>query len=304
MGKFLKKIAIYSVVCLILLNVLALVADYFLGKSEFYKAEYVENHFGESQNFDYAIFGSSRGLTTLDSQQIDSALGTNGVNLSCDDTDLKTHLLMLRHTYASGHQIRTAVLTLDATNFKQSPKHASNNDYRFAPYADRVYVYDHFQAYERGWVQPLAKSRYVPITAYSYYNFELFYPALLTALNPQKRNRFDERGNYSYPTSKQINPLAAWKKTSAIGLSNPLLKDFLKTAEQHGTDVIVYIAPYYHHRVSIRQLNKKFQLVNHAERLGDDRLFYDVMHVNKKGRKMATEFFIKAAGDQLLPASN
>ena len=102
MKLFILKIVKYVTVIILMANILGWTGDLILRKSSFFKPSFLLNNYKQGEQFDYFILGSSRGLTTLDSKQIDSSLSTKGINLSMDDTDLKTHLLMLNHFFKNG----------------------------------------------------------------------------------------------------------------------------------------------------------------------------------------------------------
>ena len=190
MKKFLSKIFIYGLLYFVLANFIALTCKYFLKRSNFFKPSFIVNEFKEGKHFDYLILGSSRGLTTLDSKQIDSTLNTSGINLSMDDTDSKSHHLMLQHFYASGFKAKFCILTLDHSNFKKSRKYISDNDYKFSTYIDRPYIRAHFKTYEPPLFKPISISRYIPFFAYAYYNLQLIPASVYAMLKSKKKIPF------------------------------------------------------------------------------------------------------------------
>lgn len=287
MRKFITKIALYTVFILLLGNGIAWLSLCFLGQSQLYKPQFVKNGVKE-KHFDYVVLGSSTGLTTLDTKQIDSTLHTTGLNISMDDTGLNTHYLMLQYFYEQNKTTKYLVLAVMPSDLANSKPVLSDNDYRFFSERNTQAVHNYYQdiAYEDFPV--LKYSAYLPILGVSYYNTEVFYPSLLAAMQPKKRNRFDDRGNYSYPTSgfpKETAP-----KTIATVIKNPYFEKIKAFCEQKKIKLIVYQSPLYKIKVD---LNLDELTVNHSDLLPDATLFYDNLHVNQVGRRICSEAFSK-----------
>ncbi|MFA0964510.1 hypothetical protein AB9P05_22070 [Roseivirga sp. BDSF3-8] len=294
MRKFLIRSAVYLVILLLIANGLAALASYSLRHSAFYKSTFLVHSFDEGTRFDYFLLGSSRGLTTLDTHLADSLMETNGINLSMDDTDLKSQLLMMRHFFSSGYKADVCVLVLDKAHFEKTSGKLGNNDYRFAPFAARDYVYQHFMKYEEGTVKPLAYSAWLPFLSFSYYNLELAIPSLLTALKPERRNRFDERGNYTYPVRKYKEQKADKEEIAEGHITNPRLGEFVALAKENNCRLLFYVAPY--QNIHYTEILSHFpaSVINHTGVIKDDSLFFDHLHVNTIGRREATRSFAEA----------
>ncbi|GAA0872713.1 hypothetical protein GCM10009117_18600 [Gangjinia marincola] len=292
MKKFLAKLLAYGLLLFVLGNILAFGANYFLKKSTFYKPSFLVNAIDSNKKLDYIVLGSSRGLTTLDTNQIDDSLSTKGLNLSMDDTDLKTHLLMLQHFFKSGYTADYCVLTLDDQHFTLSSTSLGNNDYRFMPFGTQEYVHDHFSTYEIGIVRPLTWSNYLPLFGYSYYNLELFFPSINVALQPNKRNRFDDKGNYSYPNSiKEKRSDTILVKSEKHRITNRMVNELISLAQQNKCIPIIYIAPYQKKNLVITSLPDNAYLINHSNAIKTNGYFYDPIHVNKAGREITSSLF-------------
>jgi hypothetical protein len=292
MKRFLIKSTIYILILLVAGNVISFILLAGLRSSEFYKPYFLKAAMSEQEQLDYIILGSSRGLTSINSIQIDSILNTNGLNLSMDDTDLKSHLLMLNHFFKSGYSSEHIILTLDASNFTKTDLTLGNNDYRFAGYHHKKYVTEHFQKYETGLVKPLSMVSINPLASLSYYNLELALPSLLTILKPTYRNKFDHKGNYSYPNSKKFKNLNETTRQK-LSINNPLVSEIASLCKQHNSELVIYIAPYSNTDITV--VDTTYKVINHSNSLDSDtHLFYDNIHVNKKGRASATVLFAQA----------
>jgi len=291
MKAFLFKLSIYLVLFLLIVNLLAYGSLYVLKKSSFYKPSFLVNNFDQKEDLDYIILGSSRGLTTINSKQIDSELETNGINLSMDDTGLGTHFLMLQHFFESHYSSKICILNLDLGSAKRSIITLGDNDYRFTPFVDRDYVSNYFKNIDGRFLKILAYSKYLPFLAVSYYNFELFFPSLFTLNNLKKRHHFDSRGNFQYPKSSM--PIIEDRESSdfiLLELNNPYLSKIKDICERNDCHLIYYIAPIYSHGIE-SDLNGN-KLINHSNLLVDKKLFYDNIHVNSRGRYLSTNELI------------
>jgi len=111
MKKFITKFLIYSFILLLIFNIIAFLSLYFLNQSNFYKPQYVKNNILNKQ-YDYVIIGASNGLTTLNTNKIDSLISTNGFNLCVDDTALSSQYLMLKHFYELNNKTDYCILSI------------------------------------------------------------------------------------------------------------------------------------------------------------------------------------------------
>lgn len=285
MKKFIIKIALYSVVVLLVANGIALLSLHFLGKSQLYKPQFVKNGVKEKQ-FDYVVLGSSTGLTTLDTKQIDSTLHSSGLNISIDDSSLNTHYLMLQYFYQQQKSTKYLVLAVTPWDLANEYPVLSDNDYRFLSEQATPVVHEYYQSISYKGFPVLKYSAYLPILGVSYYNTEVFYPSLFTVLQPQKRNRFDDRGNYSYPGTK--SPKETNFSTVTAEIKNPYFEKIQLFCSQKNIQLIVYQSPLYQKKVVF---NGEELVINHSDLLQSASLFYDNLHVNGGGRTKCSAAF-------------
>ena len=287
----LLKFSVWVALLFAVANGLAALSLFALSRSAFYKPSFLVNTFDTKEPFAYIVLGSSRGLTTLDTKQIDSKLGIRGINLSVDDTSLPTHLLMAKHFFESGYHSDLVILALDSGSYENEYLARSTNDYRFLPFVNRPYVRHYFEKSKSSFFDSLSLSRYLPLFGVSYYNLETIGPSIIATLFPQKRNRFDSSGNLTYPKTKA--PAASPnKKMVKLQLTNPQLTKLERYVNSHNAELILYTAPY--QDIEIQCIDAYFNLINHSNLLKDANYFYDSIHVNKAGRELATKAFIEA----------
>lgn len=287
MKKFLTKILFYGFLSVLVFNIIAVICLFSLEKSNFYKPEFLKNGVKES-NFDYVVLGSSTGLTTLNTIAIDSILNKKGLNISMDDSSISSHYLMLQHFFALQKKTKILVLTVSQWDLINKKPELNNNDYRFLPFIYKNYIYDYYSEMETSFFKPLTLSRYLPVVGVSYYNTELFYPSILAAIYPKKRNRFDEKGNYFYPG--EGNPTEQKYQSIKLEINNPYLNKIARLCQENKVELIVYIPPNYKTTITT---NQKLNIVNHSDLINDKKLFYDNIHVNESGRKKCSIEFAK-----------
>lgn len=288
MKKFLKKIAVWGFVTIILLNLIGLAVLLLHRNSNFYKPSFAANQ--TQEHFDFIVLGSSMGLTTIDTKLIDEKLGTSSLNLSMDDTALPSHYLMLQHFLKQGHTVDQVILAITPWDIANKKPELDNNTYRFLPYIHENYVKQHFQALAKSYDDPLSLSYYQPFVGVGYYNAELFYPGLLTLLKSKKRNRFDVFGNYVYPDS-DFEAKNVKAEVYTFDPQNPYLDKIIKLCQQNNIALRLYQSPIY--KASYQSLPTDLSIINHMEVLKNKTYFYDRIHVNKKGREIVTKEIIE-----------
>lgn len=291
MRKFITKIVVYAAFILLIGNGIAWLSLYFLGQSQLYKPQFVKNGVTE-KHFDYVVLGSSTGLTTLDTKQIDSTLKTTGLNISMDDTALNTHYLMLQYFYAQNKTTDFLVLAVTPWDLASEHPVLSDNDYRFFSEMRTDVVRDYYQTITYEGFPVLKYSTYLPILGVSYYNTEVFYPSLFAVIQPKKRNRFDDKGNYSYPSTGKPRETKAKEVTAVI--KNPYFEKIKAFCAEKGIQLIVYQSPLYKTKVELGEQNL---VINHSDFLKEKELFYDNLHVDSEGRtKCSVDFAEKFGG--------
>lgn len=288
MKKFLIKMTVYGLISFIVLNLISFMCLYFLGNSVFYKQQFIKNGVKERQ-FDYVILGSSTGLTTLDTKQIDSTTAKNGLNISIDDSGLSSHYLMLQHFYSSGKKTKTLILSVMPDDLENANPTLNGNDYRFLPHIWNSEVQQYFNEIEGENKKIYQLSNYFPLVGVSYFNTELFYPAILSIQNPKKRNLFDDKGNYSYPRTNSSDKLKNTKNfTKIVTYKNPYLNKIIDFCANNKITLILYQSPIYQSNVVFP---KTIEVINHSNIFSKPDMFFDKVHVNSYGRSLCSASF-------------
>ncbi|MBT8279919.1 MAG: hypothetical protein KJO41_13050 [Bacteroidia bacterium] len=289
MKGFLKKTALIVFGALLLATLISYGSLYFLRKSSFYKPSFLVNAVKDSK-FDYIILGASTGLTTLDTKTIDKLTNLKGINLSMDDTALASHYLMLQHFLAQGRTTKSVVLAPGISAFNATNEGISDNDYRFMMFVNEPWVYNYYKEQKGYEANVMQYSKYIPFAGVSYFNAELFYPSLLSAIQPNKRNRFDDSGNYTYPVIQNRKSKVSKIKPYIVEFKSQYFEKIKTLCGKMGVDLICYISPTEDMNVET-STSDYFFIINHSQLIRDPNLFYDKSHVNSIGREVTSEAF-------------
>ena len=285
MQKFLKHTAIILVASLVISVVLSSLGMRFLRQSSFYKPSFLVNDVKEA-NFDYIVLGASTGLTTINTITIDATIGTIGLNLAMDDTAISSQYLMLQHFLSQGKTAKYCILAPSASSFQKIDKRVSDNDYRFLPFVNQEYVSAYYKSFSDRQANILKRSRYIPAIGMSYYNAELFYPSLLSVLKPRKRNRFDSRGNYTYPNINRPDQPITDVSSFPVTIKNEFVEKIKTLCEANNIQLIIYFSPIENKNVIFD--NENYMVINHSDLFPNRKYFYDEIHVNTQGRELVS----------------
>lgn len=168
----------------------------------------------------------------------------------------------------------------------------------FLPYINQSYVSEYFEHNSGDFSRILSLSKYSSMFGVSYFNTELFYPSLLALFKPTKRNRFDDKGNYTYPITKEIDLPIFEFKALPIAFENPYLEKIKVLCAAHNIKLICYFSPIKGRKVITE--NSDFTILNHSAILKNEAYFYDQVHVNEKGRQVSSERFAVAFKDLMI----
>ena len=263
-------------------------AVHVLNKSSFFKTNYVEQLSGSS--FDYIILGSSRSLTSLNTNQIDSLLSLNGFNASLDDQNIVGSAMMLEHLLANDIEFKVCVLSLDNGDYERGLDIASANSYRWFSLVKRKYIAEYYERFDDLSSKVMVASKIWPGFAFWHNNKKLVPAYLLSYLNERYHHKYDQRGNFSYPvlSGKRLSGRHS-KKIMLVGKSGAAIQRIQSICAENEIDLIVYIPPYLDAEL---ELSQSGNIINHSSLFfGADSLFYDRTHVNSVGRKLTSDHF-------------
>jgi hypothetical protein len=258
-----------------------------LKRSNLFKSTFVFNEL-KNKTLDYVIIGSSRGLTTLNSKLIDSLTGLNGFNASTDGGGIATNVLMLKHLIHNKVKFKYCIFTLDAIGIADNTYQFSKNTYRFVPFCQESYIQETMAKFEDCKEKSnFRASRFYPGFTVFENNKTLLTGAVKALINPKIRNRFDEKGNYTYPLGNEENKTISFD-TMIFSKYGSVYNDIQNICTKNKIELITYIAPLGGKFLKIPNTKN---LINHSNLLTSTKYFYDEMHVNSNGRIAATKAF-------------
>lgn len=289
--KFIKAVAYYSTIILILLNLVALTLDAHIRRHTIFKSNLIFNQLEANS----LILGSSRGLTGVSAKQLTTLTKEQWYNLSIDDTPVETHLLVLELLIENGSTPKCLLLQFDESKENGDYTKIHDRDYQFLPYAyhDNGLLWEYMKYKQNGFGALLYL---IPILKYAYYNTELFFPAVGLIFNPNYHHRFDDSGDYSYPVITTFESSCTSKEPKIINLQNQILARINALCVENGIKLLVFTAPYRCQTADI-MLNKEILYYNYSTIFNEDSYFYDELHINALGKDAFTQIILKDAVD-------
>lgn len=288
MKKFLKHIGLIIASTFIIANLLSYASLWAMRRGSFYKPSFLINEV-KQQHFDYVILGASTGLTTLNTSVIDSINHSKGINLSMDDTNLASQYLMLEHFLSEGKTTKYCIVAPSNPSYDHVNDRLSDNDYRFLPFVNEPHVYSYYDQFREDRANRLLLSKWLPVIGVSYYNAEIFYSSLLSFVNPQRKNRFDARGNYEYPFIKFKDSVLHDFEPVKIKFKNTYLKKIKELCDSKNIQLICYLSPMMD--TLVLEESSQYKIINHSDFLKNAHYFNDAIHVNSLGNRIVSAQF-------------
>jgi hypothetical protein len=289
MKKFIFKFGIYFIIISIVVNGIAWMSFAALRRSSMFKPSFLVNNFRKDVKFDYIILGGSTGLCTLNTNLIDSICKTNGLNLSEDNTGASSYLLMLQFFLSEGYKTKKVILTCDPGRVNDTKPTFYKNDYRIIPFIHKDVVFHFFKEREISGLPFRTFSKYFPALALAYYNQELFFSSILAMKNRKARHRFDESGNFRYPTDFHIDGKQLEDKIDTLRFTNSDIRSLDSICTANDIQLIYYLNPVY--RTVCLKMDSSKLIINNRDLLKEDIYFYDRVHTNGKGTEIASTVF-------------
>jgi len=283
-SQFIIRLLKYFLLVFIGLNIVAIYFDYCYRGSKIFKPMVIYN-----DSFDHVAIGSSRSLTGLRSDKLQSELGAKWFNLSMDDTPIETHLLELKLLLAFGKNPQFILLQYDRLGVDDRSQELLDRDYQFLPlsYFDHGVLWEYIK--NRGNGKGLLLYL-LPCFKYIYYNTELLFPILKYLTIGDFRYRSNELGDYFYPNNLQFKGVKSNVRLESLNAKDSKFLEFKKLCRVNKIDSKVYTAPFFSVKVD-SDLNDYLNYSNLLKQ--DSSYFVDDLHLNKSGVEVLTNQLIK-----------
>lgn len=288
---FLKKAGAFILLFYVLLSGLDWLFTYVYKQGSYYKTQWLFNI--HDQEFDYAILGSSRPYTSIDTRQVNNETSQKGINISLDGSTTPTHSLSLKMFLERGNKIKRLYLNEDHLEI-HSQEVGKFSYPRFFPFYREKLVRDHYSKFGLKW----KLYYYIPFIRYAEQNTAWGLHQFANSLTHMKKPKFDAYGTKIYPhtdyrDSRELREYV-YDTTGFMGYFD----DIISTCHENNIDLIVFTCPYanlkadssYYKGVEkldqyLQNRNAKYYDFGDRYNLQFD-LFVDRDHLNKYGVKL------------------
>lgn len=277
--KFLFKLTFVVILIFVILNLLALVLDYNIRKSNIFKVNIIFNQ-DLPKNI---ILGSSRSLTGINTKVLSDKTNEKWYNLAMDDTRNETHYLFYKLLCEVGKKPRNILIQYDQDNIEIDSITFFGNDYQLLPFINNSVTIDEYFKSKNNYFF----YKYFPIFKYIEFNNELFFPSLLLLIKPNYQHRFDEFGDYNYPNDMILSEKSMEVSEKRVLLKNEIMVDFLDRSEADSFNLIVFTAPIYRTNVVCDTIIKRYK--DFSSLYSSNLNFADEFHISNNSKIGFTE---------------
>jgi hypothetical protein len=235
-----------------------------------------------NQNFDYALFGSSRVFFHLNPEQIKKETGLNGVNLSYPAADNFEIKLMVKEFLKDQNAKKIFVQVDDRFNVENFNNLAI---IPWIPFIKEEAVYNDIKT-----VDPdAAYKRYLPFYRYMLNDSKLGFREIV--LSFFKPNMFESTNGFA-AMNGQIKENSKFLSLHIKDKKNKHIEAIIEMCKNEKVELYFFTAPYFNTQLNTDVLEK--QLPNYHDfykNLNDITNFSDHLHLNEKGAKLFTTLF-------------
>lgn len=237
----------------------------------------------EGNKYDYALFGSSRCLNTVNPVQIDNETRLSGVNMAYNGSNPFEIKLMVQQFTEKFHPQKIFVQVDDRFDRERNDPTSS---IFWIPFIDQDYIYEELNKRDSlTWYY-----RYVPF--YRYLLYESKIGVRDVSLSYIKKNRFEELKGF-VPVNGSFEDYEH-KSKEFEDKQNVHLKEIIQLCEQKEIELYFFTSPYYKFDIATGIIDKHLpNYKDFSDIFSEKSMFHDQSHLNAKGAKKFTEIFIK-----------
>lgn len=278
MKTFVYKLLAYIAVLIATLFILDYVytASYYNPVNPRSKTSWVMS-FKSKDTLDYALFGSSRCLNSINPTIINKKLGTNGLNLAyaaCNPFEIKLSI----KTLLKKQPVKRIFIQMDYSFNNTEPDPIAKVEWM--PFLKEDYVFEAFKVYDKDY----RYLRHIPFYRYMKYDGKIgIRDFILSYTKESIKNK-----NYGYDPLNGSLKKAEVSKSKLKAIENPHLKEIIAFCETSDIQLEFFTAPIYAFEGKNTVLEK--MLPNYSDFTNvfkDPNKFQDKLHINDEG---ATEF--------------
>lgn len=231
---------------------------------------------------DYALFGSSRCIHSVNPTIINNRIGTNGLNLAYQASNPLEVKLSFKTLLKRKH-VKRIFVQVDYSYNQLKPHPLA--EIAWMPFLKEDYVYDEFKDYDnKYWYL-----KNIPFYRYMKYDSKIGFRDLL--FNYTKKSNIID--NYGYVPLTNTLKIDEPNNSSVKALENPHIKEVIDICEKANIKVDFFTAPIYRFQGDYTALKTYLpNYTNFSKVLDDISSFQDNTHINDKGAEAFTELFM------------
>jgi len=283
MKKFINKIIIYFLILVAALFILESLYtySYYNPINARTKTSWIMS-FKTKDTLDYALFGSSRCIHSIDPTMINDKLGINGLNLAYQASNPLEVKLTLK-TLLKKKYVKRIFIQVDYSYNQLGPHPLA--EIAWMPFLKEDYIYNEYKLYD-------AKYWYLknlPFYRYMKYDSKIGFRDWLFSYT-KKSTLYD---NFGYVPIFNVLKDDKAKKTMVKPIENPHLKEVIEICSKANIEVHFFTAPIYRFEGDYSALDKFLpDYTDFTQVITDRNKFQDNTHINDDGAKEFTQIFL------------
>ncbi|QCK13880.1 hypothetical protein [Mangrovivirga cuniculi] len=298
MKKLIKYLLLFLVIVYSTFWLLDVLFTNIYQQGSYYKTQWLNNK--ENNVYDFAIHGSSRPYTCIDTEEIVEETKMDGINISLDGSTTPTHALMLEMFLNRGNKIKTLYLNVD--NWEANTEVIGKFSYpRFFPYYKEEAVYDHYKEFGLKW----KLYRYLPFVRYAEQNTTWGLHQLANSLLNFKRPAYDSYGTKIYESTDYHGTRELFEYDFDTTGQMKYLNRIISMCNENDIELVVFVCPFANaetdeeyyagiNEFEIYLQKRGVEFYNFGDKYNKEfDLFVDEDHLNKYGVELFTKDMIE-----------
>lgn len=232
MRKFITHSSRFIAILIILLYLLGIALDPFFKKGIYHKSQWIHNI--QNETLDCIIIGNSRASQI----ELDNKI-LKYKNLAEDGTGLKMAYIQLHSFFKQNNHSNLIILQGDVFSLSKVESEMKRSP-RWLPYFDDEIIRSELENEH----DIFCVHKYLPFVSYSIFKHDWGLAAFFNQLIYPNRTPWGQYG-FSYRCAEYTNNGPLYNITSRdFSLNDIYLKKIISLARRHGSDVIIFTAPY------------------------------------------------------------
>ncbi len=283
MKRFFKIVSFYILITILLLFLLEslFTYSYYHPKNPRSKVSWIMS-MTDKDTLDYALFGSSRCIHTINPTIINKELGTNGLNLAYQASNPLEVKLSLK-TLLKKKRVKRIFVQVDYSYNQHGPHPLA--EIAWMPFIKEDYIYNELKTYDDKYTY----LKRIPFYRYMKYDSKIGFRDLF--FNYTKKSAVNEHYGYAPKYTVMKKYKANTSKPKAI--ENPHIKEVIDICKEYGIKLDFFTAPMYLFQgdnSALRDMLPNYK--DFTTVIKDKKKYQDNTHINDEGAKEFTKIFM------------